>query len=417
MQARQEPAPASRAWRSIWWQPQATVHALVGGDARASTLVLAALAGIATAISIGSMAPYLHWFALLTGALVAGPVFGLLALYVEGALLAWTGRPLGGRARQDALRTAIAWAELPNVAGLAITFGAFAVFRQEFMRAYAQVSGPRDPALDGVVVVLALLAVWAIALRIRTVGAVQNFGIIRSVVNVAAVLLVMAAAALAIRTFLLQPFVISAGSMEPALRVGDYVFADKRRYGFSRYSFPIDAGFDGRIGGGTPARGDIVVLKLPSDPRIDYVKRVVGLPGDEILMERGVLHINGTAVPRRRLGDVVLRTGPGPEQTLAAFEETLPEGRTLTVLDSGPDGPYDDFGPVRIAAGHYFVLGDNRDNSVDSRDQQQVGPIPADHIVGHVSLIYFSADPPRDTDSLGGAFANVRRERMLRVPE
>ncbi|WP_139247952.1 signal peptidase I [Hyphomicrobium sp. CS1GBMeth3] len=414
---RESSAQTLTAWYSIWWRPQATIKALLRRDVRTTTLILAALAGIATTIGIGSMAPNLHWFALTTGAVLIGSVFGLLALYVEGALLAWTGRPLGGRASQSALRMAIAWAELPNVAALLIILATFAVFHQEFLRAYARVSGLGSPILDAVIVVLALLSLWAILLRVRTVGAVQQFGLVRSVTNVAAVLLMMAAAALSIRTFLFQPFVISAGSMEPALRIGDYVFVDKRSYGYSRYSFPIDARFEGRLGGKAPARGDLIVFKLPSDPRIDYVKRIIGLPGDEILMEGGVLHLNGKPVPKQRSADFASSSWHGANDTILAFEESLPEGKTITVLDSEPDGPFDTAGPFRVPAGHYFVMGDNRDNSVDSRDPQQVALIPADLVVGRVSLIYFSADEPRETESIANAFANIRWSRMFLAPE
>lgn len=416
MESTERSDPASSPWRSIWWQPQATIRALVRSDTNASTLLLAAVAGIGTTIGIAGMASNLHWFAVLALGVLIGPFVGLLGLFVEGAVLSWTGYALGGRARQSALRTAIAWGGLPNVALVPILVGALAVFRQDFLRADSA-TGELDPILLVVLLIVAALPLWSIVLRIRTVGAVQQFGLVRSVLNVAAAALVLLAAAGALRTFLIHPFVISSGSMEPTLRAGDYVFVDKRSYGLSRYSFPFDARFKGRLGASQPARGDIVAFKGPSDPSIDYIKRIVGLPGDEILMQHGVLHINGAAVPKRSAGDVSVIDWQGSEQMVPAFEEVLPDGRTHAVLDSEPEGPLDNVGPFKVAAGHYFVMGDNRDNSMDSRSVQQFGFVPADFLIGRVSLIYFSASEPRDTDVIRGAFANIRWDRILHSPK
>jgi signal peptidase I len=408
--------PASSPWRSIWWQPQATIRGLIRRDSNASTLLLAAVAGIATTIGLAGMASNLHWFAVLAGGVLIGPFAGLLGLFVEGAVLSWTGYMLGGRAGQPALRTAIAWGGLPNVALVPILIGALAVFRQDFLRADTT-TGELDSILLIVLLIVAALPLWSIVLRIRTVGAVQQFGLVRSVLNVAAAAIVLLAAAGAFRTFVAQPFLIASGSMEPTLHAGDYVFVDKRSYGFSRYSFPIDARFNGRFGFSQPARGDIVAFKGPSDPGIDYIKRIVGLPDDEILMQHGVLHVNGVPVPKRSAGDVSVIDWQGSEQMVPAFEEILPDGRTHTVLDSEPEGQLDNVGPFKVAAGHYFVMGDNRDNSMDSRSVQQFGFVPADFLIGRVSLIYFSAGEPRDTDTISGAFANVRWDRILQSPK
>lgn len=406
----------SSPWFTIWWRPQATITALTRHPARAPTLLLAALAGIGPTIGIGGTGAYFHWIVLVIAAALIGPVLGLLELYIEGALLSWTGGLLGGQASRPSLRTAIAWAALPNVAALPIMVVALAVYHQDFLRVFAGASTD-NPVLAVLVLVLAALSLWGLFLRIRTVGAVQHFGILRATANVAASVLIVLAAIFAARSFVFQPFVIPASSMEPALLVGDYVVVDKRSYGYSRYSFPFDARFEGRLGGTLPARGDIVVFKLPRDGETDYIKRVIGLPGDEILMQHGVLHINGTPVPRQRVADVTPQAGAASKQTVAVYEESLPEGRKVTVLDSEPEGPFDNAGPFRIPPGSYFVLGDNRDNSMDSRAMEQVGLIPADNIIGRVSLIYLSADTPRDGNGLASAFANIRWNRLFLRPQ
>lgn len=417
MQPEAQPSGTLNPWTAMWWKPQAAINAVVHREGRSHTLVLAALMGVATVIGAVAPIPNLHWFAVITFAILVGPLAGLIALYIDGALLSWVGRALGGRASQSTLRTAIAWSALPSIAALLIVLAAIAVFGQEFLGAFAAPDGVDDPVLFSVALVAGLLPLWAIFLRIRTVGAVQHFGVIRATATVAASLLVMLAVTLGIRIFLLQPFSIASSSMEPALHIGEHVFANKRSYGLSRHSFPFDAGFEGRLGAAAPLRGDIVVFKLGSDPKLDYIKRVIGLPGDEILMQRGVLHINGTPVPKLRVGDVTLQNGYGPTQTVPAFEETLPEGRKIIVLDTDPNGPFDNSGPFRVGPGHYFVMGDNRDNSMDSRSMEQVGLVPADNIFARVSIVYFSTGELRDTRSLAHAFENIRWDRLLTVPK
>src|ERR1700741_5162337 len=151
--------------------------------------------------------------------------------------------------------------------------------------------------------------------------------------------------AVVVRIFFYQPFNIPSGSMKPTLLVGDYLFVSKLAYGYSRYSFPFGLNiFSGRIFGAEPKRGDVVVFKLPRDNSTDYIKRLVGLPGDEIQMRGGVLYINGTAVPKRRVGDFVTREDDGPPRRIPQYEETLPNGVIYHVLDSEPNGPFDNTG-------------------------------------------------------------------------
>jgi signal peptidase I len=196
--------------------------------------------------------------------------------------------------------------------------------------------------------------------------------------------------ALVIRTFLFQPFNIPSGSMKETLLVGDYLFVSKYSYGYSHYSLPFSPPlFSGRIFASAPARGDIVVFRLPKDDSTDYIKRVIGLPGDRIQMIDGVLNINGQPVKRERTDDFV-ETEEGRTQRVARWRETLPNGVTYTTLDLQPNGYYDNTSVYTVPAGHYFMMGDNRDNSTDSRVLSQVGYVPFENIIGRAQIVFFS---------------------------
>jgi len=200
------------------------------------------------------------------------------------------------------------------------------------------------------------------------------------------------AIAMVVRVFFYQPFNIPSGSMKQTLLVGDYLFVSKLSYGYSRYSFPFGINlFSGRIFAAEPRRGDVVVFKLPRDNSTDYIKRVIGLPGDEIRVKNGVLSIDGKAIPKVRNGEFVTREDDGFERRVPTFEETLPNGVKYTVLDSEPHGPFDNVGPYEVPPGHYFMMGDNRDNSTDSRALWGVGYVPFENLVGRAEIIFFSA--------------------------
>ncbi|MBH0239970.1 signal peptidase I [Methylobrevis albus] len=199
--------------------------------------------------------------------------------------------------------------------------------------------------------------------------------------------------ALLVRTFLFQPFSIPSGSMMSTLLVGDYLFVSKYSYGFSRYSFPFGfAPFEGRVWASAPHRGDIVVFKLPSDPNVDYIKRTIGLPGDRVQMRDGVLFLNGVAVPRERVEDFVDRDPFGREVRIPRYRETLPNGVSYLTLDIMPNASTDNTQEFVVPDGHYFMMGDNRDNSADSRVAGAVGFVPFENLVGKAQMIFFSID-------------------------
>ena len=200
--------------------------------------------------------------------------------------------------------------------------------------------------------------------------------------------------ALVIRSFAFEPFNIPSGSMKPTLLVGDYLFVSKYSYGYSRYSFPGSLPlFEGRILSSTVKRGDVAIFRLPTDPSVDYIKRIVGLPGDRIQVIDGILHINGTAVERRRIEDFV-ETGPGGQEIrIPRYVETMPDGGpSYETLDQTPYGALDNTPVYTVPAGHYFAMGDNRDNSQDSRVLSAVGFVPEENLIGRAEVLFFSID-------------------------
>ena len=224
-------------------------------------------------------------------------------------------------------------------------------------------------------------------------------------------LLLLFVFAVLLRTLIAAPFMIPSGSMMPRMMIGDYLFVAKWPYGYSRYSLPFGLGsFDGRILGGEPERGDIVIFRYPRRDE-DWVKRLIALPGDTVQMRGGQLFLNGRPVPKVRITDWLAPVTPNSPCTALArriemsgqrfcayprFRETLPGGRSYEVLDQiRVDGPPDDTPVYRVPAGHYFMMGDNRDESADSRftlDEQGIGFLPRDYLVGKALIVFFSTD-------------------------
>jgi signal peptidase I len=198
----------------------------------------------------------------------------------------------------------------------------------------------------------------------------------------------------AVRTVAYEPFNIPSGSMIPTLLIGDYLFVSKYAYGYSRYSMPFGVGpGGGRILETMPELGDVVVFKKPPENRIDYIKRVVGVPGDRIQVKGGVLLVNGVAVDRRRIEDFIERDKDGNILRAPQYVETLPNGTSHRIIEFlGDNGPADNTMEYRVPAGHYFMMGDNRDNSADSRFLTEVGYVPAENLVGRAEILFFSGD-------------------------
>ncbi len=197
--------------------------------------------------------------------------------------------------------------------------------------------------------------------------------------------------AMIIRSVLFEPFNIPSGSMKPNLLVGDYLFVSKYSYGYSRYSFPFGiVPIDGRVWDTAPERGDVVVFRLPSDTRIDYIKRVIGLPGDTVQVRNGQLYLNGTLVPRELVAENEVEDRFGDVVDLRSYRQTLPEGKSFTIYEAGDSEALDNTKVFTVPEGHYFMMGDNRDNSLDSR--ADVGFVPFENFVGKAEIIFFSTN-------------------------
>ena len=198
--------------------------------------------------------------------------------------------------------------------------------------------------------------------------------------------------ALFIRTFAFEPFNIPSSSMVPNLLVGDFLFVSKFTYGYgSKGTFLGLIPFSGRIGGDKPERGDVVVFKLPSNPSVDYIKRLIGLPGDTVQMRHGSLYINGVPVERDRLAKMTAEADTRPPTNAADYIEHLPQGPSHIIRKLGDDEPLDNTDVFSVPPHHYFFMGDNRDNSQDSRTTT-VGFVPEENLVGKAQILFFSID-------------------------
>ena len=224
--------------------------------------------------------------------------------------------------------------------------------------------------------------------------------------------------ALVIRVLLFQPFTIPSASMEPTLLQGDYIIVSKFSYGYSRHSIPFSPPiFHGRIFNHAPTRGDIIVFKLPRDGHTDYIKRLVGLPGDRIQVKEGVLYINDKPLPRQELSPDTITTPFGLSRPVARYLETMPNGRKYVTYDMGPDGDVDNTGVFVVPPKHYFMMGDNRDNSLDSRVPEEIGVgyVPEENLVGHAQIILLSWNGKASIFKPWTWFLDARPGRFFRI--
>ena len=209
--------------------------------------------------------------------------------------------------------------------------------------------------------------------------------------------------AIVFRSMVYEPFSIPSGSMQPTLLVGDHLFVSKWTYGYSRHSFTMSPPiFSGRVPNGAPDRGDVIVFKFIEErwrggekevTRTDFIKRLIGLPGDTIQMKQGRLHINGAMVPRRPDGQFSVterNQDRAQDVTYRQFIETLPNGVEHKILELADDNPLDNTQVFKVPEGHYFFMGDNRDNSNDSR--LDVSYVPAENLVGRADVLFLSID-------------------------
>ena len=202
-------------------------------------------------------------------------------------------------------------------------------------------------------------------------------------------ILIAGALALGFRSLLFEPFNIPSGSMIPTLLVGDYLFVSKYSYGYSRYSFPFGvAPFDGRIFESQPERGDVAVFRQPKNETVAFIKRIVGLPGDRIQVTDGVLRINDVPVIRSKKGFATATDGYNVIK-FVVYEETLPNGRSYVIQERSDNDMLDNTSVYEVPLGHYFMMGDNRDNSRDSR-AASVGMVPAENLIGRAERLFFS---------------------------
>ena len=216
--------------------------------------------------------------------------------------------------------------------------------------------------------------------------------------------------AIIIRSFFLQPFYIPSSSMEPSLLVGDRLFVTKYSYGYSKHSFPFSPPvFKGRINFKKPSRGDVVVFKTPADNRTDYIKRLIGLPGDKIQFIDSNLYINNVEVLKSKISREGKIFCGDSELKNFIFEEVLPEGNKYLSAYS-INFPYQNSDQFIVPEDHYFFLGDNRDCSKDSRFLSSVGYVHKDNLVGKAQFIFFSSDR-----SKGSIFSFWKWRETLRL--
>ena len=398
-------------WRSLWLSPGDTIMRVVAQDPRRHVLALAAANGALEALylldpdAVGAPLASLTQIsgaAIHALAAVAGALIGVAYLYFSGFLLNLAARLFEGAGSPLTTRAALAWGSAPSTLGSAVAL-LFEALR-------AQGIGNGDALSFLASTALLTFELWGWIATVAMVARVQRFSWPRALAALFLVEIVAAGLiALTARTFLLQPFNTPSRSMEPTLLAGDYFFANKFAYGYSRFSFPLAPNlFSGRIFAAEPERGDVVVFALPRDPATVYVKRIIGLPGDRVQLVAGRLYINGEVAPRTAISEA------SEDGAVPTYEEELPGGVVHQIEEEfGDAAVLDNTEVFEVPPGSYFVLGDNRDNSMDSRvspEKKGIGYVPFENLIGRAAWIFFSLQPEED-----GKERTVRSERAGRI--
>ena len=383
---------AASPFATLWLSPRATIERIVA--TRPTYLVVPlAMAGTVALfyleLLVGGLTGHLTNWRFWLGVVIGGALYGIAWLYLSALVMKWIGRMLGGEATALQLRAAVAWSMVPPIAAALIAIVAGVL---------VNMTGSGQMIVKiGVSLLTFVVGLWALVIFLLMVGRLERFGFWRTMLTyVLSTVLISFLAAIGIRSMLYQPFNIPSGAMTPTLVIGDYFFAAKFPYGYSRFSLPFSPPlFSGRILAAEPQRGDVVIFRVPNDERVDYIKRLVGLPGERIQMKGGELYINDVPVKREQVADYVGvdlcgSTGKAP---VKRWRETLPNGVSYETLDCIDNSFLDNTAVYTVPAGHYFLLGDNRDKSNDSRVLKSVGYIPLQNLVGRADLIFFSKDP------------------------